>query len=135
MIKSGQVPEDLQQLYEEGSKNSPHPRFSRVHLPTKSFSRMAKASMCLLLEMLSSRFSRRTLRLAPTNLRLLAYLTPSCCGKKSRGNGQTLNDAERRGDVYQKDGYCHVRTVATAIEKKQASIHVERALEPILHWR
>ena len=81
MIKSGQVPEDLQQLYEEGSKNSPHPRFSRFHLSTKSFSRIAKASMCLLLEMPSSRVSRRTLRLAPTNLRLLGYLTPSCCGK------------------------------------------------------
>jgi len=54
--------------------------------------------------------------------------------KKSRGNGQNVNDAERRGDVYQKDGYYHVKTVATAIEKKQESIHVEQALEPIWHW-
>ena len=30
-----------------------------------------------------------------------------------------MNDAERRGDVYQKDGYFHVKTVATATEKKQ----------------
>ena len=40
---------------------------------------------------------------------------------KIQGNQQTLNDAERRGDVYQKDGYYHVKTIATAIEKKQGS--------------
>ena len=40
---------------------------------------------------------------------------------KIQGNQQALNDAERRGDVYQKDGYYHVRTIATAIEKKQGS--------------
>ena len=40
---------------------------------------------------------------------------------KIQGNQQALNDAERRGDVYQKDGYYHVKTIATAIEKKQGS--------------
>jgi len=34
---------------------------------------------------------------------------------KIQGNQQALNDAERRGDVYQKDGYFHVKTIATAI--------------------
>ena len=81
MIKSGQVPEDLQQLYEEGSKNSPPPRLFKSHSSTKSFSRTPVASLCLLLEIPSARFSRRTLRFAPTNLRLLGCLTPSCRGK------------------------------------------------------
>ena len=40
---------------------------------------------------------------------------------KIQENQQALNDAERRGDVYQKDGYYHVKTIATAIEKKQGS--------------
>ena len=62
-----------------------------------------------------SKFSRRTLRFA-TNLRLLGWLR---LWAKSRKNQQALNDAERRGDVYQKDGYYHVKTIATAIVKKQ----------------
>ena len=81
MIKSGQVPEDLQQLYEEGSKNSLPQGYLRVNSSTKSFSRTPVASLLLLLEIPSARFSRRTLRFAPTNLRLLGCLTPSCRGK------------------------------------------------------
>ena len=50
MIKSGQVPEDLQQLYEEGSKNSPPQGYLRVNSSTQSFSRTPEASLCLLLE-------------------------------------------------------------------------------------
>ena len=155
MIKSGQVPEDLQQLYEEGSKNSPPPRNLRANSSTKSFSRTPVVSLLLLLEIPSARFSRRTLRFAPTNLRLLGCLTPSCRGKIPV-KPASFEWAERRGDVYQKDGYYHVRTIATAIEKKQGnsmvlhggqanitkdelfadeSIHVEQALEPAWHWR
>ena len=37
MIKSGQVPEDLQQLYEEGSKNSPPPRLFKSQFINKVF--------------------------------------------------------------------------------------------------
>ena len=37
MIKSGQVPEDLQQLYEEGSKNSPLPRLFKSQIINKVF--------------------------------------------------------------------------------------------------
>ena len=55
--------------------------YSRVNSLTKSFSITPKASMCLLLEMPSSRFSRRILRFAPANLRLLGCLAPTCCGK------------------------------------------------------
>ena len=119
----------------------------RVNPSTKSFSRTPVASLCLLLEIPSAR------RFAPTNLRLLGCLTPSCRGKnpvKPASFG-----AERRGDVYQKDGYYHVRTIATAIEKTQGSsmvlhggqanlskdelfpdesINVEQALEPVWHW-
>ena len=42
MIKSGQVPEDLQQLYEEGSKHSPPQGYLRVSSSTKSFSLSAE---------------------------------------------------------------------------------------------
>ena len=37
MINSGQVPEDLQQLYEEGSKNSPPPRLFKSQFINKVF--------------------------------------------------------------------------------------------------
>ena len=92
---------------------------SRASSSTRYFSRTPKENTCLPLEMPSSKFSRRILRFAATNLRLLGCLTPSCCGKDFHENEQALNDAERRGDVYQKDGYYHFKTVATAIEKKQ----------------
>lgn len=58
MIKSGQVPEDLQQLYEEGSKHSPPPRLFKSQFINKvfqSFSRTPEASLCLLLEIPSVR--------------------------------------------------------------------------------
>ena len=41
MIKSGQVPEDLQQLYEEGSKNSPPPRLFKSQFINKVFQQNA----------------------------------------------------------------------------------------------
>ena len=59
MIKSGQVPEDLRQLYEEeGSKNSPPPRLFKSQFINKvfqSFSRTPEVSLCLLLEIPSVR--------------------------------------------------------------------------------
>ena len=59
MIKSGQVPEDLQQLYEEGSKNSLPQGYLRVNSSTKSFSRTPVASLLLLLEIPSARFFKK----------------------------------------------------------------------------
>ena len=47
MIKSGQVPEDLQQLYEEGSKNSPPPRLFTSQFIQQSLSAEHQvASLC-----------------------------------------------------------------------------------------
>ena len=47
MIKSGQVPEDLQQLYEEGSKNSPPPRLFKSRLINKVFQQNTRGeSVC-----------------------------------------------------------------------------------------
>ena len=55
MIKSGQVPEDLQQLYEEGWRILLPQGYLRVNSSTKSFSRTPEASLCLLLEIPSVR--------------------------------------------------------------------------------
>ena len=74
---------------------------------------------------------------------------------KIQGNQQALNEQKDEVMSIRKDGYYHVRTIATAIEKKQGSsrvlhggqanitkdelfadesIHVEQALEPAWHW-
>ena len=93
-----------------------HPQgYSRVNSSTKSVSITPKASMCLLLEMPSSRFSRRTLRFAPTNLRLLGCLAPTCCGKNP---GKPASFEWFRKEVMS------IKTIATAIERKQGSCMV-----------
>ena len=82
MIKSGQVPEDLQQLYEEGSKNSPPPRLFKSQFINTVFQQNTRGESVFAPGNTQwSKFSRRTLRFAPTNLRLLGCLTPSCRGK------------------------------------------------------
>ena len=74
MIKSGQVPEDLQQLYEEGSKNSPAPRLFKSHFINTVFQQNTRGeSVFAPGNTQCSKFSRRTLRFA-TNLRLLGWL-------------------------------------------------------------
>ena len=47
LIKSGQVPEDLQQLYEQGAKNSPHPRLFKSQFINKVFQQNAKGEYVL----------------------------------------------------------------------------------------
>ena len=47
MIKSGQVTEDLQQLYEEGSKNSPPPRFFKSQIMKKNLSTEHQWRVCV----------------------------------------------------------------------------------------
>ena len=56
-----------------------------------------------------SKFSRRTLRFAPTNLRLLGRLTPSCRGK-IKGNQQALNE--------QKDEVMSIRKMDTIMSRQ-----------------
>ena len=75
MIKSGQVPEDLQQLYEEeGSKNSPPPRLFKSQFINTVFQQNTRGeSVFAPGNTQCSKFSRRTLRFA-TNLRLLGWL-------------------------------------------------------------
>ena len=89
--------------------------YSRVNSSTKSSRITPKASICLLLEIHSSRFSRRTLRFAPTNLWLLGCLAPTCCGKNP---GTPASFEWCRKDVMS------ITTKATAMEKKQGSCMV-----------
>ena len=75
IIKSGQVPEDLQQLYEEGSKNFPPPRLFKSQLINEVFQQNTRGeSVFAPGNTQCSKFSRRALRFAPTNLRLLGCL-------------------------------------------------------------
>ena len=120
MIKSGQVPEDLQQLYEEGSKNSPPPRLFKSQLINKVFQQNTRGESVFAPGNTQCEVFKKNSRFASKNLKLLGCLTPSCRGKNP-GKPASFEWAERRGDVYQKDGYYHVRTIATAIEKKQGS--------------
>ena len=75
MIKSGQVPEDLQQLYEEGSKHSPPPRLFKSQFINKVFQQNTRGeSVFAPGNTQCSKFSRTTLRFAPTNFSLQGWL-------------------------------------------------------------
>ena len=119
MIKSGQVPEDLQQLYEEGSKHSPPPRLFKSQFINKvfqSFSRTPEVSLCLLLEIPSVRSFQE--QLWDLHQQISVYWVGLGCGQNP-GKPASFEWCRKTGDVYQKDGYYHVKTIATAIEKKQ----------------
>ena len=119
MINSGQVPEDLQQLYEEGSKNSPPPRLFKSQFINKVFQQNTRGESVLAPG--NTQFRSFQEELGDSYQHISGYWVAALHHvlEKIHGNQQALNDAERRGDVYQKDGYCHVKTIATAIEKKQ----------------
>ena len=121
MIKSGQVPEDLQQLYEEGSQHSPPPRLFKSQFINKvfqSFSRTPEVSLCLLLEIPSVRSFQE--QLWDLHQQISVYWVGLGCGQNP-GKPASFEWCRKTGDVYQKDGYYHVKTIATAIEKKQGS--------------
>ena len=118
LIKAGQVPEDLQQLYEQGAKNSPHPRLFKSQFINKVFQQNSKGEYVLApgnaqFEVFKKNAEIRSNRSQVTGLPYSIMLW-----KNFHGNEEALHDAERRGDVYQKDGYYHFKSVATAIEKR-----------------
>ena len=153
-IKSGQVPEDLQQLYEEGSKNSPPPRLFKSQFINKVFQQNTSGESVFAPGNTQSEVFKKNSEIC-ANKSQVTGLPHSIMSWKNPVKPASFEWAERRGDVYQKDGYYHVRTIATAIEKKQGSsmvlhggqanltkdelfadesIHVEQALEPVWHW-
>ena len=126
LIKAGQVPEDLQQLYEQGAKNSPHPRLFKSQFINKVFQQNSKGEYVLApgnaqFEVFKKNAEIRSNRSQVTGLPYSIMLW-----KNFHGNEEALHDAERRGDVYQKDGYYHFKSVATAIEKR----HDKRGMTP-----
>ena len=146
MIKSGQV------IFSSSMKRAPRillPQgYLRVNSSTQSFSRTPEASLCLLLE-IPSVWSFQD-ELWGLHQQISDYWVGLGCGQNP-GKPASFEWCKRRGDVYQKDGYYHVKTIATAIvpchglawwpsqphqgwEFAGESIHVEQALEPVWHW-
>eukprot|EP00435_Cladocopium_sp_Y103_P057409 s3256_g19.t1 len=118
MIKSGQVPEDLQQLYEDGAKNSPTPRLFKSQFINKIFQVNSKGEYVLAPGNPAFETFKRNTETRSSKTAVTGYPWSIMLWKYFQGNEQAMGDAERRGDIFQKEGYYHFKTVASAVEKK-----------------
>eukprot|EP00435_Cladocopium_sp_Y103_P026627 s808_g6.t1 len=118
MIKSGQVPEDLQQLYETGAKNSPTPRLFKSQFINKIFQVNSKGEYVLAPGNPAFETFKRNTETRSSKTAVTGYPWSIMLWTYFQGNEQAMGDAERRGDIFQKEGYYHFKTVATAVEKK-----------------
>ena len=119
MIKAGQVPDDLQKLYEEGAKNSSTPRLFKSQFINKVFQKNSRGEYVLAPGSAESETFKKNSEIRSNSSLVTGLPYSIMLWTNFHGNEQALNDAERRGDIYQKDGFWHFKTVQTAIEKKQ----------------